>query len=619
MLNIKISSSTIIKLSFSIVFFMTTFVEISAQAYYSKYFQNEMSGINQMNAAFVPEYGYLKFPVIGRFGGSFSATDGMSNFLFENGANGKLMTFMNKKVDADLFLNKLSPNTTFDQSLSFDVFSLGYFTSRNSFWSFNVGYRENLSLNLPFDFFRLAKKGMGSNNSVYDLSNIRFEQNNIADVSLGYSRLIGSKVRIGVNAKMLIGLTSARIKYDKFDVTLNQDKYSVDATGNIVLISDAISFPKDENNNFKFGDYDLNASKMKPAGYGAAFDFGITYNPIPRLKLSAAVNDIGSLKWKSTAVKHGVSTGNVTFNGFNSIDALNANVDAEVEQLKKDAKTLIQFKETPVTESYTYDLPTIMRLGAEFSLFNNPHHDVSLGVLYQSYKSSLKTTNELVGALNLRPLSWFMVSGTAAMLTKDYNRYGVSLNFSPCWINFYIASDFVVPNVNPQYVPIDKFNLNFETGLSIPFGKSRKKVAKVVPVIHPTHVIPIDTIVPVQHHDTLVVPAKVDTVPMHSDTLVVHPIDSAAIIHAADSVRMKLKMDSIATKAKTDSIAAEALKISQQAVVPVVVAPETTVSKATQPVAKKGTKSKIGKKPTQGKATLTTKKKVPAKTTATKK
>ncbi|MDD2796995.1 MAG: DUF5723 family protein [Bacteroidales bacterium] len=589
-----------------------------AQPLVSKYFLNEMSGNNKINAAFVPEYGYYSLPVLGQFGGSIHSTSGLSDFLFP--LNGKYALFMNKAVDANDFLSRLDPNTTINQTLQFDILSFGFFTKRNSFWSFGIGYRENLHLNLPYDFFAMAKKGMSSSSSLYDLKSIRMEQNNIADVTLGYSRKIGSKFRVGLNAKLLVGLTSARIKYEKFDVLFDQNQFKVDATGDAVLISDAISFPLDEKGNFKFGDYNLNTSKIKPAGYGAAFDLGITYNPIKKLTISASVNDLGSLKWNSAAVKHGVAAGGVVFAGFNDIDATNVDIQAQLDQMKEDAKGLMQFKETPVTESYTYDLPTITRVGAEYSLFGNPKHDISVGVMYQNYSSKLYSNQEMVGALNLRPLSWLMVSGTAAMLTKDYNRYGFALSFSPCWFNFYIASDFVTPNVNHQFIPIDAFNLNFETGFSIPFGKSRRKVAKAPAVLLPPPPPPAPVEMPIAPIDSMTVVPVDDSLaaPAIPDTLVIAPVDSALMV-VGDS----LSKDTTSVKAVMDTLNQVVPVVDQIAVVPLVVelaAPTLKTPQSVTTIAATKPKATVKKgKATTKKTTKTTARKPTSKKTTVKK
>ncbi|MFZ4456234.1 MAG: DUF5723 family protein [Bacteroidales bacterium] len=618
-MNNKIYSIKTIVVSGLIAFLGTVMLQTAtAQLSYSKYFLNEMSGINKMNPAFVPEYGYLSFPVLGRFGMYANSTSGVSDFLFP--MDGKHATFMNKAVSADDFLSRIDPNTTINQALSSDIFSFGFFTKRNSFWSFNVGFRENLHVNLPYDFFALAKKGMSNSYAKYDLNAISFQQTNIGDLSIGYSRMIGKKVRFGLNAKLLVGLSSAQFSYSKFDVIFNQGAFSVDAKGDLVMMADAAAFKKDENNIYKFDTFSFNKQGLKPMGYGGAVDLGITYNPVKKLTLSASVNDLGSLKWNSTSVRRAVAQGGVSFNGFTEIDAQNVNVDAQVDQLKEDAKTLIQFKDAEVTETYKYDLPTIIRASAEYSFFGNPSHDISVGMLYQNYSSVIRKTDELVGVINLRPFSWFMISGNAAMLTKDYNRYGVALSFSPCWFNFFIASDYVIPNLTKQFAPIDAFNLNFETGFSIPFGHSRRKTPKAIPVVLPAPPPPMAPVMPIPVIDSLVVHAKMDsdTIVVKHDTLVVIPPVDSTLIHAADSLRMKLQMDSIATQQRADSIASVALQIAKQVVVPATI-PVATISNALPSTTTNGTKAKSIKKPIKGKATLNKKKKLPAKAATVKK
>jgi hypothetical protein len=95
-------------------------------------------------------------------------------------------------------------------------------------------------------------------------------------------------------------------------------------------------------------------------------------------------------------------------------------------------------------------------------------------MLFQSYNSSLYSVNQLVGAVTIKPLSWISISGTCEFLRKDANRLGLALNICPGWINLFIASDFITPKLNPQYLPIKGNSVNLSFGGSINFGKSKK-------------------------------------------------------------------------------------------------------------------------------------------------
>jgi outer membrane protein OmpA-like peptidoglycan-associated protein len=144
-----------------------------------------------------------------------------------------------------------------------------------------------------------------------------------------------------------------------------------------------------------------------------------------------------------------------------------------MDQLKTDATNLIKFKETPNTKDFTDNVPYTINASAEYSIFASDKHDIRLGMLFQRYNSTVIQKNELIGAVTLKPLSWLAFSGTYDILSKDYNRYGFALNFSPKWINLYIASDYVTPKINHQYIPIDKFNLNISFGGSFVLGKPK--------------------------------------------------------------------------------------------------------------------------------------------------
>ena len=135
---------------------------------------------------------------------------------------------------------------------------------------------------------------------------------------------------------------------------------------------------------------------------------------------------------------------------------------------------LIRFKPATAVNDVSESIPYNIKASAEYSIFGNDKHDILLGLLFHSYNSKSYSVNELVGALTLKPLSWFTLSGTCSLLNPDFNRYGVALNISPRWINLYIASDFVTPKVNRQYYPIDKVRFNLTLGGSFVLGKPKK-------------------------------------------------------------------------------------------------------------------------------------------------
>jgi len=457
-------------ISFTIL--LSSLLYISAQDVNSTYFLNQWSQRHTLNASFAPEYGYFTLPVLGGISMNASSNSGLTNFIYPY--QNDFVTFLHSSVNGQQFLNKLSPYTFIRQGLNLNLLSFGFYTLDNSFWSFDISLKEKADINIPIDFFKLAKLGMqNQTNNVFNLKNFTVNQSTIAQVSVGYSRDINEQWRVGVNAKFLAGLTYESVNYSKFDITLANNQYTMNAVGDYQLRSNLLSFDKDANNNYDFSKGNFN-SKLSPAGLGAAFDLGVTYKPTKKLTVAAAINDIGFIDWRASSIKKGISNSNINFNGFTNINVDSLNIDSQLNQLKDDANALIKFKEQPSDNKNIVDfIPFTFKASAEYSIFGNDNHDILVGLLWNSYNAPGNHQNNLEGAVTFKPIHWFSLSTTCEIAQKDYNRYGVSMNFSPKWVNIFIASDYVVPRINHQYLPIDKFNLNLSMGVSFILGKRK--------------------------------------------------------------------------------------------------------------------------------------------------
>ena len=458
-------------ISISILF--VTLSGVYSQGVHSVYFLNEWSQRHTLNAAFAPEYGYFSLPALGGIEIGINTNMALKTFLFP--ANPQPLLFMNKGVDAQTFINGLNVDNYLKQSLDLNLLSFGFYTKQNSFWSFDLTLRERLDVNLPIDLFRFMKLGMANTTANnYNLKNLGIEQSNIAQVSLGYSRDINSQFRVGVNAKVLLGLTSEKVNYSKFDLSLSQNKWEFNTVGEAQIAASPLSFDIDSVGNYDMEHPKMNISKMQPAGIGLAIDLGVTYKPIKNLTIAAAINDLGYMKWNASSITKGSASSDVVFNGFSNVDVSNVNVQGQIDTLMNGLKDMIKFKEAQTVNDISESIPYNFKVSAEYGIFGNDKHDILLGVLYHSYNSKSYSVNELVGSLTLKPLSWFTLSGTCSLLNPDFNRYGVALNISPRWINLYIASDFVTPKVNHQFIPIDHVNMNLVLGGSFVIGRPKR-------------------------------------------------------------------------------------------------------------------------------------------------
>lgn len=442
-------------------------IRISSQNMRSAYFLNDWSQRYTVNASFSPEYGYFSVPFMGNTMLDFGSNSGLSNYVYPY--NNELVTFLHPSVNGQSFIDKLEPNTFFRQGVDLNLLSFGFYTG-DSFWSFGCNLKENLYVNLPIDLFRLMKLGFETHSNVFDLKNINISQSNFAEISLGYSRPIGSKVRVGMNLKFLFGLSAERINYSRFDITLADDLYELNTKGEMHLMSSFVEMETNEDNYFSLLNYKFNFSNLKPAGKGMAFDVGVTYNPTTKLTLAAALNNVGYIKWDEKFIKRGTAQNNIQFSGFSNVSIDSIDIDSQLAQLTDDINKLIMFEEKPAIGGITEYIPTNINVSAEYNIFGNEKHDISIGLLWSNYASGKSRTNELTTAITLKPFSWLAFSGTYALLRKDASKLGLAMNFSPHGFNFFIASDFITTRFNRQFLPIDKFEFNLQTGISFNFG-----------------------------------------------------------------------------------------------------------------------------------------------------
>ncbi|MDD3321358.1 MAG: DUF5723 family protein [Paludibacter sp.] len=435
----------------------------------SIYFLDEWSQRHTLNASFAPQTGHFSLPFVGGMSFNISSNTGLSNYIYKN--DNELVTFMHPSVDGHDFIDQLATNNFLHQASKVNLLSFGFYNKEN-YWSFDFNLKEQLNLNLPVDLFRLIKLGFEHETNQYDLKDLSIDQSNIAEYSLGYSRNINQKIRIGANMKLLIGLSSEQIKYSKFDVLLTNDRYQINATGETNIMSDILTFGSDTNNNIDFFNPDINFSSKNPAGTGGAIDLGITYKPNLKWTFSGAVNDLGIMFWNASKITKGIANSNFIFTGFTVVDMENNSIESQLNQMEQDLNNLILFQDQGLTTSDIVEsTPTSVNLSAEYSVFGDSDRDIKLGVLLNSYNSAIYNSNQLMGAVTFKPMSWLSLSTSYSILFNESNRFGIAMNFSPEWLNAFIAADFSTLKFNRQFIPINKFNLNFQAGISLYLGE----------------------------------------------------------------------------------------------------------------------------------------------------
>ena len=427
------------------------------------YFMEGSTFRSQFNPAFAPLRGYVNIPAIGGVNINVGGNIAVDNILFSR--DGKLVTLLDSSVSAADALSGLKQNNLLGMDFRMNVIGFGAFTKNHkNFWSFDLNVRVNEDANLPyslFEFIKLGKEGQ--------IRNFGTSTDSYLEAAFSYSfPLMDDRLYIGIRGKFLAGLARALVTYDRFDISLREDRWAVLTQGTLDLTAAGAKVETDpDSETFEIGDLDFKPTK--PAGYGFALDLGATYDILPNLQASLAVTDLGFISWSKKNSVMGVSTQETEFTGATVPENASEPVpDFDLEMLK--------FNQVD-GRSTTKMLRASVNAGLEYEVWR---HKIGIGLLYTARVWKYKTMHNITGSVNFHPVRWFTVSGSYSVIDNRGGAVGLALNLCPNWINFYLATDVLTSKHTPQWVPIKQSSMNVTLGLGIPIGKRSHRNAAYV-------------------------------------------------------------------------------------------------------------------------------------------
>ena len=438
----------------------------------STYFLEGTPYNHENNPAFSNDLNYFGIG-ISNFNLNTQSNIGIKKFLFVNPdptSQYKLTTFMDPSISADDFLSGLVDNNTFNINLSENILGVG-FRSFGGFNTIGINIKSNTFINLPYELFNFLKNGASNlSGSSYNISNLRMMSTNYAEIAFGHSHKFMDKLTVGAKVKALIGLAAIDAKLDQLDITMSQTEWSIQSNGYLNVSGTGPEFVTDADNAIE--NFDINTPGL--GGYGVAIDLGAVFEPIEGLKVSAAILDLGSIKWSNTLVGE-TDNEKITFGGFEDMVLVGGEEDESAvgdqgKQLQDDLTKMANFYDNGTTTDHSTTLSSTINVGAEYQI--PVVKMITVGALYSRQSNEFFTNNEERLYINLSPTKWFDLSANYALTTLG-DSYGFVMNFHPKGINFFIGSDFMVTDVTPQFVPINNLNTSLFFGFNIALGKRR--------------------------------------------------------------------------------------------------------------------------------------------------
>lgn len=448
----------------------------NAQFLRTSYFMDGAQYRLQLNPALAPTRGFIHLPGISHANASLR-TNSMGF--------GDVVDVVKNAEDADFFTtdkfnDKLVDVNKAQAVAGSDLFAVGSWHGK-SFISVNITLKVDGNVRIPRELFSFMRdmNGMNTNdysNYVRNIDNQELNMNAYTEVGVGYTRLIGDKLSVGGRVKGLLGVGNASLKIHKTTIQTNlqgvdsdidwsnlniEQLRDVNGTASVDVEADLVtSFHGLElktNQDGYINDVGYKTSKMGISGFGVAFDLGLAYDVTDDFTVSAAVNDMGFIKWTkgSTQMAHS-NTSSLDFDTNQNPDDM-----LRFAQVVGGSKVLNwnMIRLTPDRtnlKSRKTNLAATMALGAEYRLANDK---VSLGALFTDRFSQPVNDSELTFSVGVHPSTLLDFAVSYSPIACGGSSFGLAMKLGP----LFVGTDYMYFGKNTKCC-------NVLAGLSIPLG-----------------------------------------------------------------------------------------------------------------------------------------------------
>lgn len=459
---------------------------LSAQNSQVMYFMN-LPQKHMLNPAARPSNSlYIGLPAIS--GIDIKVNNNFINFsdVFVSGAKDSIISFLHPDYDVAGFMAKIKEKNFIEPEGFVQLLGLGLNVGSKSYLTLDINDRFDANIVIPGDLLRLGFEGseqfVGRN---IDLSSLRGDMKIYHEIGLGFSRNMTSKLRIGVRGKLLFGVAAATVENNSLSLTVNNDyTHKIDADLR-VNISGPVSVTYDASNNISFQkDESVFGSGRSTINYilgtknlGFGLDIGAEYKLSNKVEVSAAITDLGYIKWKR-GISNLKAESQFVLGGIDLQDVYNGTVTFDSLGREFLDSLVNSFTLTNENSPFTTFLPFGVTLGGRYSLTKS----ISFGLLSCTRFIGKQIREALTVSANLNIGNIFSTSIAYTAANRNYDNLGFGLAVRAGWAQFYIMADRIplkwdrtTPDGKKIVLPENWNTIQTMIGMNLAFGNNVKK------------------------------------------------------------------------------------------------------------------------------------------------
>ena len=449
---------------------------------HSLYFMETIPQISQMNPAFQPRAnGYVALPL--NLNLDLDLGIAVKDLLQKKGNKWNLP--FEKDYDYDKLRKSTGKNgAIINFATDADIFGFG-FRAGSGYFSFGVS--EHLFLKtslLPDGIFKIIENGFPEG-TTYDFAPmVNSKALGYMQIRIGYSGKVNDKLSVGVNVKPVFGQSTLDSRFDDFKLQTGKDEWKGEVKGSIYSSAPMELIMKEDDETkiadmeFRdFGDYTagdgINDYILGFHNPGIALDLGAEYKINEKLTVSASLNNLGFISWKT-------DLNSIDINGGYTFNPIYYDVTSD-EDFGELFKTLGDSIADALNYSVGKDkfktmLTPVLYAGASYSL--TPA--ISLGLLSRTSFGKNSIRQSFNGSVYLQPYSFVAMNLGATYQVKGSIQLGGGFTFFLGPLQFYLLLDqvpvyystFTWDNGDKfPYLPEHLKTLTMRVGLNLVFGK----------------------------------------------------------------------------------------------------------------------------------------------------
>lgn len=445
-----------------------------AQGLNSAYFTNDYKYRHTLNPAFGNDQGYFSIPVLGNVNvnmrGNFGYEDVvMDNPMYGNGSDKRMTTFMNPYISTDAALSGFnSGDNKIVGDVGITILSMG-FKGFGGYNTIELNSKTSFGLSLPYGLFEFAKN---IGNNTYNIGDINVNAMSYAELAFGHSRDINENLRVGAKAKVLLGIARADLKMENVKADLAQsDKWTLSGNAKMDVSMKGFTYESEteEYNNASSGKYekvtDVDIDGAGLSGFGLAFDLGAVYKINEDWTVSAALLDLGFLKWNNDmqAVNRSQT---FEFDGFHDMsitDDHGETLDDKADSYEDQLKDFVNLKDNGDQGGRSTGIGATVNVGCEYNL--PVYRKITFGFLGTKRFNGDYSWAEGRLSANWTPLSW--IDGGVSIAANSYTTsMGWIVNFHPKGFNFFVGMNHLLGKQSKEGIPLSS-NASLSLGMNI--------------------------------------------------------------------------------------------------------------------------------------------------------